>query len=817
MNKELFREVIEKIKTHLPEYLEEQGINTASQFSCIHPDHGDSEPSMGLPGERVNAHCLGCGSTMDIFTVAHYLEDKPLYGPTWITENVKYLADKYEIEMPQCDLSESDLYEIDTYRAYKLAGDYIANRSNGDYKLFDKEVARRDWNKDLVAELLIGTVNVAEYKEYMKSQGFTAKFLGEVDLIRKDLFNSDHMIFTVCDEYGRPCGFAARNLTYKKGDKSSGTKYINQKTTGAKCNIYKKGTRFYGLNRAIKHSPPLYIFEGYSDVITAIHSGIQNVCCIGGTAFTSDHVITLKERKQYDIILALDSDEPGQNKTQKILDDKLAGHKDMKVRLVNFPDEKDPDDFIRESGASEFYELTKYDAFTWRLEKYDDVEDDPQDICEQMIPFIVNEPNHVNKEIMVNTLSMHTGVSNKSIQSELNRIDNVHDAELQQERSLIVEKMNKEIRRDPDNAQHILSMALNQIDDVSRIYNNDNFSQINWIDSIKSAKELEEQESAEDPGFKLNGLPQFEKVMKGNWRQDVFLCIGGSPNTGKTAIMANLAYNIAAYNDNVCVIFHTIDDSINQFLPRLVCIANDDPEVEINHVMNPVYYNKSHMTSGRSAGYQKIMELAQEGKLIVKDSTSGSSLTHGESLVKYYQEKFPDRQIVYFLDNFHKLNEASGMSDKDERIKIKQFSHYVKNNIAVKYHIPVIATVEYTKLEPTKRPTNNNVAESVSIEYDCNFLAHLYNDMHAQGAGAKLYHRAHLNGEEQRLPRIEMSIGKNKITSYKDKLYFDFFPASSMYKCCDRATAEDELRSAEQLSRENYDTTRRATPGGRRV
>ena len=284
-----------------------------------------------------------------------------------------------------------------------------------------------------------------------------------------------------------------------------------------------------------------------------------------------------------------------------------------------------------------------------------------------------------------------------------------------------------------------------------------------------------------------------------------------------TAIMANLAYNIAAYNDNVCVIFHTIDDSINQFLPRLVCIANDDPEVEINHVMNPVYYNKSHMTSGRSAGYQKIMELAQEGKLIVKDSTSGSSLTHGESLVKYYQEKFPDRQIVYFLDNFHKLNEASGMSDKDERIKIKQFSHYVKNNIAVKYHIPVIATVEYTKLEPTKRPTNNNVAESVSIEYDCNFLAHLYNDMHAQGAGAKLYHRAHLNGEEQRLPRIEMSIGKNKITSYKDKLYFDFFPASSMYKCCDRATAEDELRSAEQLSRESYDSTRRATPGGRRV
>lgn len=817
MNRELFREAIEKIRVHLPDYLEEQGIDPNFNFTCIHPDHNDGNPSMGLPGEKVNFNCLGCGATGDIFTAAHYLENKPLLGPEWITENVKYLGDKYGIEMPEYDLSETDLYEIDTYKAYKLASDYIASRENGNYELFDQEMEKRKWNPELLSELLVGTVDFAKYKEHMKSLGFSAKFLGEVDLARKDLFNKEHMIFTVCDEYGRPCGFAARNLTYVKGDKSSGIKYVNQKTTGAKCNIYKKGSRLYGFHRATKNSPPLYIFEGYADVITAIHNGIKNTCCIGGTAFTTDHVIALKEAKQYDIVLALDSDEAGQGKTQKILDEKLAGHRDMKVRLINFPEGQDPDDFIRDNGASEFHELTKYDAFAWRLDRYDELVEDPQDICDQMIPFIVNEPNHCTKEIMVNTLSMHTGVSNKSIQNELNRLDNVHDAELQQERSLILDKMNKELRRDPDNAQHIMSMALNNIDNVSKVYNLDNFSKESWTETIRSNKEKEETESDQDPGFKLDGLPLLEKVLKGNWREDVFLCIGGSPNTGKTALMASLAYNIAAYNDDVCVIFHTIDDSAGQFLPRLVCIANDDPNLEINHVMNPVYYKRPDLLERRGFGYAKIAELAQEGKLIVKDASAGGSLAYGESLVKYYQDKYPNRQIVYFLDNFHKLNEASGMSEKDERLKIKSFSHYVKNNIAVKYHIPVIATVEYTKLEPTKRPTNNNVAESVSIEYDCNLMAHLYNDMHAQGAAAKLYHRTIVDGEEVRLPRIEMSIGKNKITSFKDKMYFDFYPASSMYRCCDRSVAEDELSSAEQVSRQSYDNSKRATPGGKMV
>jgi hypothetical protein len=36
-----------------------------------------------------------------------------------------------------------------------------------------------------------------------------------------------------------------------------------------------------------------------------------------------------------------------------------------------------------------------------------------------------------------------------------------------------------------------------------------------------------------------------------------------------------------------------------------------------------------------------------------------------------------------------------------------------------------------------------------------------------------------------RLPVIEVNIGKNKITAFKEKLYFEFYPSSSDFLCLD--------------------------------
>ena len=68
--------------------------------------------------------------------------------------------------------------------------------------------------------------------------------------------------------------------------------------------------------------------------------------------------------------------------------------------------------------------------------------------------------------------------------------------------------------------------------------------------------------------------------------------------------------------------------------------------------------------------------------------------------------------------------------------------------------------------------------------------------MHGRGFNAQIYHSANINGETVTLPRIELIVGKNKITSFKDSLFFNFFPASSLMVPCDAKHARQEAKDA---------------------
>ena len=194
------------------------------------------------------------------------MDNKPITGSEFIELNVKWLAEKYNVELQLQEMTEEDAYRARTYQAYRDAANLISNPNFGDYKLFDEEVARRHWSKDVLRESLIGTVNYKEFRETLKAMGYEARFIDDVDLGREEIFSNTNMIFTICDESGRPVGFSARNLIYttdrdENNKPKNGSKYMNQKTTGVRCNIYQKGRRLYNLHAAKRHTPPLYISQ----------------------------------------------------------------------------------------------------------------------------------------------------------------------------------------------------------------------------------------------------------------------------------------------------------------------------------------------------------------------------------------------------------------------------------------------------------------------------------------------------------------------------------------------------------------------------
>ena len=96
----------------------------------------------------------------------------------------------------------------------------------------------------------------------------------------------------------------------------------------------------------------------------------------------------------------------------------------------------------------------------------------------------------------------------------------------------------------------------------------------------------------------------------------------------------------------------------------------------------------------------------------------------------------------------------------------------------MKYDCTICCTVEYTKIPKGEKPNNNNIAESVALEYDANMIMHMYSELHSLREKAELY----FDEYGQQYPIIELSLGKNKIASYKGNVWFKVYPDKAFYE-----------------------------------
>ncbi len=826
-------QVVSKLKPYLPEYLREQGINPDKNFLCINPDHNDSNPSCVLIKDANNPRifCHGCSCSYDILDCVAILEKKPRVGMEWVHDTLKYLADKFKVEVKIGELSEEQAYELDTYRAYRLAASLLKNdieKEDPAYNALRAEVEKRGWNKDILVQEGIGVVlDYVDFRSKLKDAGFAAAFLDEIDLGRRDLFNPSNMIFPWRDEHGRTIGFTARNLLYEaqkaeaeqEGKKCGAAKYNNQRTTGLKCNIFQKGKRLYGIDRAIKATPPLFIFEGQADAITARRYGLLNCVALAGSSLSTDHVILLKELKLFDVVLCLDSDETGQKKQAQILEEKLAGNQELRVRLIELPQGEDPDSFIRENGIEAFRKLAMWSAFEWRLNRYGE-DADATEVCKKMVPFIVNEHSPVQRENLCRVLASRTGVSLKAITEELNIHLNAREYERSRERKDLLDKIQHNLQRNPEEAETILFSAQFSLQELSRKFDKDVLSAEAFVRAMEEQKNLEEQKSGEYEGFLLGEhLRNLQDALCGEWTKDVMMLFGGKENVGKSALLCKIGYELVKNNENVVVIYHTIDDTREQLLPRFVCLAEGSHTLSQNMVRNPTYWSRlsgGHPRLGdtvyprlaglypkRTVGYEKINKYGREGRLIIKDMNDGMSLTFIENLIGFHQDKNPDKKIVFIFDNLHKATDFSHY--KEERSRFKAISEAVKQ-IAGRKHVPFLSSVEYTKLGSGIKPTNHNVGETVQFCYDANFIAHVYSEVADIPDKYTVCHKDYdWRGDIVALPRVELNIGKNKISDMKSTIYLDFWPASSDYRWVDNETVAREQEAMKQERRNKKD------------
>lgn len=378
------------------------------------PFHNEKSPSFSVSQDKQIYKCFGCGEAGNVLTFV--MKNRNLN----FIEACKVLAEKANIRLDLGNGEESKvvkkkelLYKVNVEAARyffsnlqrdKNSKEYFTNRGIKEItiKRFGLGYAKDGWQN---------------LRTHLKRKGFNDELMLEAGLVLKsqkgtiyDRFRN-RVMFPVFNSKGNVIGFGGRVLDDSK------PKYLNSPETL----VFQKGTNLYGLNFAIKHKNEeryFIIVEGYMDLISLHQYGITNVVASLGTALTTNQARLLK-RYADKVIISYDADFAGQTATLRGLE--ILKEAGFDVRVLQIPQGKDPDEFVRSNGSDAFLKLVNKaeSLISYRLKKAKDGIDfkDKSSLIEygNRVTEILANLNPVEKDIYVKSISEDTGIKEQSL------------------------------------------------------------------------------------------------------------------------------------------------------------------------------------------------------------------------------------------------------------------------------------------------------------------------------------------------------------------------------------------------------------------
>ena len=330
-------DIVEVVSQYLP--LKKAGRNLVG----LCPFHGEKRPSFFIYPEQQSWHCFGCNTGGDAFSFVMKKENID-FG-----EALRLLAQKAGVTIPSKFEREEEkgekerLYQLNELTA-KYYHDLLLN--SPDAEKARGYVANRGFSAKTVADFQLGFSpnkwdSLKQYlldREYAGNELLTAGLAIESENGKVHDRFRNKLMFPIQDIKGRIIGFGARVLD------DSLPKYVNSPQTP----LFDKSGSLYGINLAaasIRQQGAAIIVEGYIDAITAHQSGFNNVVASMGTSVTEKQVTSLKKLTR-NITLALDADAAGEEAMLRGVS--YENTLEAEVRVVTLPQDKDPDDVIKE-------------------------------------------------------------------------------------------------------------------------------------------------------------------------------------------------------------------------------------------------------------------------------------------------------------------------------------------------------------------------------------------------------------------------------------------------------------------------------------
>lgn len=449
-----FEEALSQIKSQMDivDIVSEEVVlkKKGSNYWGLCPFHGEKTPSFSVNAERGFFKCFGCGVGGDAITFLMKIHN-------WdYMQTIKYLAERYNVELPEYNGDGSKHKEERTLmtEACKKAVEFYQDilLSSPSDNIAVKYLNKRDITPAIISKFSLGLSLKEPNMLYNKlKRDYDDSILEKAGLILKsnqgryvDRFRN-RIIIPIQNEQGEYIAFGARAI-----EEGQNPKYLNSSDSP----IYNKSRILYGLytaKEAIKQEDSVVIMEGYFDVISAQAHGIHNAIASCGTSMTLEHVKMLsKYTRSRRIYLSFDTDLAGQNATKRggeLIKSAFSGLGNIKqfdeshistnddkyaceIRVVSPPEGKDPDEFIRSSGAEAFKSYIEHAPLlldfelNQLLKKKNEVTtpQEKSELVKEILPVLNDVQNPIIQSEYVKIVATALSLDDKALQQDVKKV-----------------------------------------------------------------------------------------------------------------------------------------------------------------------------------------------------------------------------------------------------------------------------------------------------------------------------------------------------------------------------------------------------------
>ena len=470
---------------------------SGSNYKGLSPFTNEKTPSfMVSPTKQIwKDFSSGKGGNVIAFLMEHEQYSYP--------EAIRYLADKYNIEIIETELTDKQKDDNNIKEKLFLICDFVKNyfKTQFNESNFGRTIARtyfdeRGFDDETLEKFDIGSLGSEKYnlRDYCLSNGYNIEDLEALGLVsaknQMDIYRS-RLIFPIKSISGRTIGFGARILDNNK----KSAKYINS----PESKIYNKSNVLFGLynskNEIVKKDSCL-IAEGYTDVMRFHQIGINNIVSSSGTALTVNQ-ISLIRRLTKNVTMLFDSDKAGVNATERAIE--LLLSQGMNIDICILPDGEDPDSFGRNKTHDEINNYVLENSVDFIQFKSSmlgqSVKNSPSQktkIVNEIINLISKVADPIKQEIYIKDCSLLLNISEAVLFNSLAQIKHLKHPNKQFEKKPTVTKKSEKLDQIEILEEKIIEILLLYgnhkvvFDEISMIKGND--GELTYVPTTQESK-----------------------------------------------------------------------------------------------------------------------------------------------------------------------------------------------------------------------------------------------------------------------------------------------------------------------------------------